>query len=286
MQSIEKGALYIVATPIGNLADISKRALDVLSQVDWVAAEDTRHSQKLLQHFAINKSLISLHEHNETERAQSLIDKLKQGESGALISDAGTPLISDPGYVLVKALRDQGLEVRPIPGASAMIAALSVAGLPTDRFSFEGFLPAKANKRQTVLQALQSQTQTLVFYESPHRLMDCLLSLKTVLGESRRITVAREMTKQYEQFVSGTLAEAVAFFEAFPDKVRGEFVLVVEGAKHESEDESDQNEWNDLIDILLKQGLPVKQISEIVAEYFQVKKNQVYPVVQARKEAQ
>ena len=286
MQSIEKGALYIVATPIGNLADISKRALDVLSQVDWVAAEDTRHSQKLLQHFAINKSLISLHEHNETERAQSLIDKLKQGESGALISDAGTPLISDPGYVLVKALRDQGLEVRPIPGASAMIAALSVAGLPTDRFSFEGFLPAKANKRQVVLQSLQSQTQTLVFYESPHRLMDCLLSLKTVFGESRRITVAREMTKQYEQFVSGTLAEAVAFFEAFPDKVRGEFVLVVEGAKHETEDESDQNDWNDLIDILLKQGLPVKQISEIVAEYFQVKKNTVYPVVQARKEAQ
>jgi 16S rRNA (cytidine1402-2'-O)-methyltransferase len=286
MQSIEKGALYIVATPIGNLADISKRALDVLSQVDWVAAEDTRHSQKLLQHFAINKPLISLHEHNETERAQSLIDKLKQGESGALISDAGTPLISDPGYVLVKALRDQGLEVRPIPGASAMIAALSVAGLPTDRFSFEGFLPAKANKRQTVLQALQSQTQTLVFYESPHRLMDCLLSLKTVLGESRRITVAREMTKQYEQFVSGNLAEAVAFFEAFPDKVRGEFVLVVEGAKHESEDESDQNDWNDLIDILLKQGLPVKQISEIVAEYFQVKKNTVYPQVQARKDAQ
>lgn len=284
MQLIEKGALYIVATPIGNLSDISQRALDVLSQVDWIAAEDTRHSQKLLQHFAINKPLISLHEHNEAARALMLIDKLKQGESGALISDAGTPLISDPGYVLVKALRAEGLQARPIPGASAMIAALSVAGLPTDRFSFEGFLPAKANKREAALKALLSQTQTLVFYESPHRLMECLLSLKTVFGESRRITVAREMTKQYEQFVSGTLAEAVAFFEAFPDKVRGEFVLVVEGAKQQTEDEPGHADWNDLIDILLKQGLPVKQISEIVAEYFQVKKNTVYPQVQARKD--
>lgn len=279
MQLLEKGALYIVATPIGNLLDITQRAIDTLAQADWVAAEDTRHSQKLLQHFGLNKPLISLHDHNEAARADMLIERLRQGETGALISDAGTPLISDPGYVLVKRLREEEIEVRPVPGASAMIAALSVAGLPTDRFSFEGFLPAKSAKRNAQLEQLKTQTQTLVFYESPHRIIDCLDSMIEVLGERRQVMIAREMTKQYEQFVYGSLVEAKAYFDRFTDKVRGEFVVVVQGSSLVQDLDVDEAQWHSLITTLLKQGLPVKQVSEIVAEYFGLKKNLIYPIV-------
>lgn len=283
MQTIEKGTLYIVATPIGNLGDISQRAIDVLSQVDWVAAEDTRHSQKLLQHLGVQAKLISLHDHNEKMRSEDLLVRLQAGESGALISDAGTPLISDPGYHLVKTLRDQNIMVRPIPGASAMISALSVAGLPTDRFSFEGFLPAKSQKRLNQLQALALETRTMVFYESPHRILESLAALAEALGSERAMMAGREMTKQFEEFVSGRIPEVLDYFSSHPDKVRGEFVLVVSGAPEQQAAEA--SEWDDLIGILLAQSLPVKQIAEIVAEYYQVKKNAVYPRVQAMKEA-
>ena len=283
MQTIEKGTLYIVATPIGNLGDISQRAIEVLSQVDWVAAEDTRHSQKLLQHLGVQAKLISLHDHNEKMRSADLLVRLQAGEAGALISDAGTPLISDPGYHLVKTLREHNVLVRPIPGASAMISALSVAGLPTDRFSFEGFLPAKSQKRLTQLQALALETRTMVFYESPHRILESLAALLEALGSERAMMAGREMTKQFEQFVSGTIPEVLDYFASHPDKVRGEFVLVVTGAPEQQAAEA--SEWDGLITILLAQSLPVKQISEIVADYYQVKKNAVYPRVQALKEA-
>lgn len=280
MQILQKGALYIVATPIGNLNDISQRAIDTLAQVDWIAAEDTRHSVKLLQHLALNKPLLSLHEHNEQERLHTLQQKLAQGESGALISDAGTPLISDPGYHLVRHLRQQNIEVLPIPGACAVVTALSAAGLPTDRFTFEGFLPAKANKRQAVLKSLVDDPRTLVFYETPHRLLDCLGDFEQVCGGEREMVVAKELTKQFEQFVSGSISQVRDYFIQHQDRVRGEFVLMLAAA--EDQDEPDQD-WEGLVHILLKQSLPVKQISQVVAEFYGVKKNEVYQRVLAIK---
>ncbi|WP_044407053.1 16S rRNA (cytidine(1402)-2'-O)-methyltransferase [Thiomicrospira microaerophila] len=280
MQTIEKGVLYIVATPIGNLGDITQRAIDVLKQVDWVAAEDTRHSAKLLQHLGVSNRLMSLHDHNEQSRIASLLQALCAGESGALISDAGTPLISDPGYHLVKSLREAGVEVRPVPGASALIAALSVAGMATDRFCFEGFLPAKSLKRQHALAALAQETRTLVFYESPHRLLACLVAMSEVLGAHRKVFIAREITKQFEQFVFMALSQAIDYFQENNDKVRGEFVLVVAGAPLQPHLPQD---WDALIHVLLDQSLPVKQIAEIVARYFSAKKNTVYSRVLALK---
>lgn len=281
MQMVEKGVLYVVATPIGNLADITERAINVLAQVDWIAAEDTRHSAKLLQHLAIHKPLISLHEHNEISRVETLLNRLRQGESGALISDAGTPLISDPGYHLVRHLRAEGVAVCPIPGPSALITALSVAGLPTDRFCYEGFLPAKSAKRLTELKSLAQVSHTMVFYESPHRVLETLSAMIEAWGPEREICIAREMTKQFEQFVSKPLAQALAYFETHPDKVRGEFVLVVAGVKPVLD--CDEAQWDGLISLLLAQALPVKQIAEIVAQYFAVKKNAVYSRVLALK---
>lgn len=284
MQTIEKGVLYIVATPIGNLADLSQRAIDVLAQVDWVAAEDTRHSGKLLQHLAINKRLISLHDYNELARAEVLLKRLKNGESGALVSDAGTPLISDPGFHLVKRLRVEGVEVRPIPGASALIAALSVAGMPTDRFCFEGFLPAKSQRRLGQLRGLSGETRTLVFYESPHRLIDCLDALVKVFGDERRVFIAREMTKHYEQFYADSLGGALEYFSLNAERVRGELVIVLAGAESTGQT-LDEQAWDKLILVLLTQSLPVKQVAQIVADYFSVKKNQVYPrVLQLKQE--
>lgn len=226
---VEKGVLYIVATPIGNLKDITLRALDVLAAVDWVAAEDTRHSKRLMQHYALHKPMISLHDHNEVDRRHELLQKLRNGEKGALVSDAGTPLISDPGYHLVNLLRDEGVCVVPVPGASAFVSALSAAGLPTDRFAFEGFLPAKKNKRLQALQALSQESRTLVFYESPHRLLDSLASFYEVFGPDKEMVVAKEITKQFEQFEKGPIREVLRYFEMHPDKVRGEFVLMVAG---------------------------------------------------------
>jgi 16S rRNA (cytidine1402-2'-O)-methyltransferase len=235
----------------------------------------------LLGHLGLHKPLISLHDHNERERVEMLMQRLAQGQSGALISDAGTPLISDPGYHLVRALRGQGLGVCPIPGPSALVCALSVAGLPTNRFSYEGFLPAKAAKRSAHLSALAADVRTLVFYESPHRLMDTLAAMIEAFGGEREICVAREMTKQYEQFVAMSLAQAQAYFLAHADKVRGEFVLVVAGAPEAQA--ADVTQWDSLIRLLLAQGLAVKSVSEVVASYFEAKKKAVYARVLALK---
>ncbi|WP_028487066.1 16S rRNA (cytidine(1402)-2'-O)-methyltransferase [Thiomicrorhabdus chilensis] len=272
--AINSGTLYIVATPIGNLKDITHRAIEVLGSVDWVAAEDTRHTQKLLQAMAIKRPLISLHDHNEQARSEQLLERLQQGESGALVSDAGTPLINDPGFHLVKLLRQQDVKVVPIPGPSAVITALSAAGLPTDRFSYEGFLPAKNQKRLQVLESLQTDTRTLVFYESPHRLMDSLQALKTVLGEKRQMVAAREMTKAFEQFVPGSIEEVLRYFTDHPDKVRGEFVLMVMGDVAEPQQEA--GDYDELIVSMLKQNLPVKQITDILVDYSGQKKKAIY----------
>ncbi len=268
------GRLYIVATPIGNLQDISQRALQVLESASWIAAEDTRHTKKLCQHFGIKTPLISLHDFNEQARSHELLAKLQLGESGALVSDAGTPLISDPGYHLVKLLRQNQIEVCPIPGPSAIITALSAAGMATDRFSFEGFLPAKKLKRQGVLSQLITEPRTMVFYESPHRLMASLADFLAVFGSDRGMTIARELTKCYEQFVSGTVGSCADYFLQNTDKVRGEFVLILSGAENIKVQEEGLED--DLIRLLLKQNLPIKQLSGIVAEFYGIKKKAVY----------
>ena len=281
-ETTKQGTLFIVATPIGNLKDITQRAVEVLESVDWVAAEDTRHTKPLLQTLGINQTLISLHDHNEASRSVQLLARLQQGESGALVSDAGTPLINDPGYHLVKLLREHNINVVPIPGASAVITALCAAGLPTDRFSYEGFLPAKSGKRCLVLAGLKEDVRTLVFYESPHRVQATLIDLQQEFGGDRVMSVARELTKKFEQFVQGTIDEVIAYFEHNSDKVRGEFVLMVGGATEK--EVVALSEWDSLIEVLLKQKLPVKQISEIVADYAGIKKKPIYNRVLALKD--
>ncbi len=227
----KKGVLYIVATPIGNLEDISLRAIGVLQSVDFIAAEDTRHSQKLLAHLGIKNTLISLHDYNERSQSGELLEKITQGASLALISDAGTPLISDPGYVLVQMAHVQGIRVVPIPGACALIAALSASGLPTDRFVFEGFLPEKPNARRKALEHLKLETRTLIFYEAPHRILESLRALVEILGGEREATLARELTKTFETIRFGTLAELLGWVENDVNQTRGEIVLLVKGAK-------------------------------------------------------
>jgi 16S rRNA (cytidine1402-2'-O)-methyltransferase len=225
------GQLYVVATPIGNLKDITLRALEILKSVDCIVAEDTRHSQALLLHFAINTPLTALHEHNERERTDKLLERLQKGESIALISDAGTPLISDPGYHLVREARLKGLSVTPVPGPCAAIAALSVAGVATDRFLFEGFLPAKSLARTQRLTELLRETRTIVFYEAPHRILDSLQTMREVWGNEKPAVIARELTKVYETITTGTLLELCEFVKRDPNQQRGEMVVIVEGTK-------------------------------------------------------
>ena len=267
------GVLYVVATPIGNLDDISPRALKVLAEVDLVAAEDTRHSGNLLSHFGIKTPLISLHEHNEAERADRLVDKLKQGASIALISDAGTPLISDPGFDLVRAARRAGIAVSPVPGACALVAALSVSGLPTDRFVFEGFLPAKSAARRERLAALAAETRTLVCYESVHRLQESLQDMAAVLGGERLGVVARELTKLHEGVREGTLTALAQWAGEDAAAERGEAVILVAGALAAAGESSAEAER--VLQALLKE-LPVKQAAALAAEITGLKKNQLY----------
>ncbi|HKJ04241.1 MAG TPA: 16S rRNA (cytidine(1402)-2'-O)-methyltransferase [Geopsychrobacteraceae bacterium] len=222
------GLLYVVATPIGNLEDISYRAVRVLREVDLIAAEDTRHSRRLLDHYGVKTRLISYHEHNEIGRAEQLLAKLQNGESIALISDAGTPGIADPGYRLVRQCRQLDVEVVAVPGPSALIAALSISGIATDSFSFIGFLPSKAQARRTLLQGLVSEKKTLACYESPHRLSDCLNDIVELLGEDRGLAIARELTKKHEELYYGTAAEAREYFSA--GRVKGELVVLIEPA--------------------------------------------------------
>ncbi len=223
------GMLHVVATPIGNLGDLSPRALDTLRGVAAICAEDTRHTRQLLSHYGVEQTLIALHEHNEAGLADRIVARLLAGESLALVSDAGTPLVSDPGFRLVAAARAAGIKVSPIPGPSALIAALSVAGLPSDRFAFEGFLPAKAGARRERLAALASEPRTLLFYESSHRIEDALADAVTVIGADRPAAIARELTKLFETVLSGTLGELRARVAADADQRKGEFVLLIQG---------------------------------------------------------
>jgi 16S rRNA (cytidine1402-2'-O)-methyltransferase len=226
----DQGILYLVATPIGNLGDISQRALDTLRQVDRIAAEDTRRTRVMLDYFAINKPLVTLHDHNESSYSAVLQEKIMQGENIALVSDAGTPLINDPGYPLVRSLREAGMTVVPIPGPCALITALCASGLPTSRFQFEGFPPRQAKARRTHFATLRDNTCTLVMYESSHRILGCLEDLALCFPPERRLVIARELTKKYETFIATTVGTACAMISADDDQQKGEFVLVIEGA--------------------------------------------------------
>ncbi len=266
--------LYVVATPIGNLQDISLRALEVLKTVDAIAAEDTRHTSHLLSHFAIQKKLIAVHEHNEQKSAQVLLERLQAGESIALVTDAGTPGISDPGAIVVDVLREAGVNVVPVPGASAVIAALSASGITANGFMFHGFLPASGSQRRKTLEGLKAYASTLVFYEAPHRIIECVEDLATVLGGERRITIARELTKTFETFHRCTLQDAKMWLESDPNQQRGEFVLLVEAAA--LVEQADISEDAERILRLLLADLPLKQAVKLATEITGVKKNILY----------
>lgn len=267
--------LYIVATPIGNLDDITLRAIDTLKRVDLIAAEDTRHSGLLLQHLGIKAKLFSLHDHNEQEKAHVLIEKLQSGLSIALVSDAGTPLINDPGYHLVKACRENGIKVVPIPGACAAIAALSVAGLPSDKFIYEGFLPAKSKARQDSLASLITEPRTMIFYESTHRLLETLKDMQTIFGANKQIVLAKELTKTWETIVSFPVNELIDWLNQDASRQKGEFVLIVAGYT-ESNKDIDPKAINTLK--LLQKELPLKKAAAITAEIYGLKKNQLYQI--------
>ncbi len=266
--------LYVVATPIGNLQDISLRALEVLKTVDAIAAEDTRHTSHLLSHFAIQKKLIAVHEHNEQKSAQILLERLRAGESIALVTDAGTPGISDPGAIVVDVLREAGVSVVPVPGASAVVAALSASGITANGFMFQGFLPASGSQRRKVLEGLKAYVSTLVFYEAPHRIIECVEDLATVLGPERRITIAREITKTFETFHRCALQDAKMWLESDPNQQRGEFVLMVEAAA--LLEQADISEDVGRILRLLLADLPLKQAVKLATEITGVKKNILY----------
>ncbi|KLN97729.1 16S rRNA (cytidine(1402)-2'-O)-methyltransferase [Moellerella wisconsensis] len=270
--------LYIVPTPIGNLRDITQRALDVLKNVDLIAAEDTRHSGILLQHFAINARMFALHDHNEQQKADQLISKLQQGDSIALVSDAGTPLINDPGYHLVTRCREAGITVIPLPGPCAAITALSAAGLPSDRFCYEGFLPAKSKGRKDVLRALEQETRTLIFYESTHRLLDSLQDMVEVWGENRHVVLARELTKTWESIEGRPVGDLLRWVKEDENRHRGEMVLIVEGYKKSTEDEAITPEVLRTLALLQKE-LPLKKAAAIAAEIYGLKKNALYKLM-------
>ena len=271
-----EGILYCVATPIGNLEDITARALRILAEVSKVYAEDTRVTRRMFTHFGIQNTLESLHDHNETSRVAQIQRELAEGMNVALVSDAGTPLISDPGYKLVNALGAAGCKIVPVPGASALIAALSVAGLPTDRFAFEGFLPAKSVSRRKLLTGLEAESRTLVFYESSHRIADLLEDMLAVFGGERQIVVLRELTKLYESIYRGTATEILQHMAADSDRSRGEFVVVVTGKVcDESADALAVLNADKVLAVLLE-VLPVKQAAAVAARLTGLPKNQLY----------
>jgi 16S rRNA (cytidine1402-2'-O)-methyltransferase len=247
------GKLYVVATPIGNLADFSHRAIEILNQVDLIAAEDTRHVKMLLQHYAINNKLIAFHQHNEENASPALIEKIKQGLNVALVSDAGTPLLSDPGMPLVKLARQEGIEVSPIPGACALIAALSVSGLPTSQFMFEGFLPRTSSARKTFFNQKKNDPVTWVFYESSHRIFASLKDLAEIISGDRRIVLARELTKLFETVVNDSLTNILEKIENDPNMQKGEFVILVEGIVIEKNTHELTEEQTKVLQILLKE---------------------------------
>lgn len=276
------GTLFVVATPIGNLEDISARALRILREVALIAAEDTRHSARLLQHFGISTPLMACHEHNERDQGGRFLSRLLAGDNVALISDAGTPLISDPGFHLVRQARLAGVSVVPVPGACALVAALSVAGLPSDRFVFEGFLPAKSAGRLGRLKALRAEPRTIIFYEAPHRLLDCLADLETVFGADRMVVMAREITKTFETIKGAVLGELRAWVAADANQQRGECVLLVAGYEAASDQPAVDADALRVLDLLLAE-LPIKQAAALAAQITGVRKNLLYQAALERK---
>ncbi|MBF8292878.1 MAG: Ribosomal small subunit methyltransferase [Steroidobacteraceae bacterium] len=268
----QMGVLYVVATPIGNMGDISARAREILAAVSVVAAEDTRHSSQFLRGLGLERPLLSLHEHNERARATELVQRLRAGESVALISDAGTPLVSDPGYLLLRAALAAGIVISPIPGACAAIAALSAAGLPSDRFCFEGFLPARAAARRRRLTELASDPRTFVIYEAPHRIAASLVDIAAACGGARHACIARELTKKFESFYRGSLDELVARAQSDEDLRRGESVIIVEGAEAEP---VSAGRLDETLAVLLR-FLPPSMAAEAAAELSGVRKNEAY----------
>jgi 16S rRNA (cytidine1402-2'-O)-methyltransferase len=275
--SVEKGVLYVVATPIGNLGDVTERARRVLAEVDLVAAEDTRHTGRLLRHLGIDQRIVSLHEHNERAQVQGLLRRLDQGQALALVCDAGTPLISDPGYHLVGALREAGGRVVPVPGPSALTAALSVSGLPTDRFVFEGFLPARAKARCERLEALSSEPRTLVFYEAPHRLLETLRDMARAFGHQRHGVLARELTKLHETVLADTLAGLCGRVAADAEQRRGECVLLVRGAEPPRGDAVGP-EARRVLEVLAAE-LPPAQAASLAARITGERRNRLYRLI-------
>ena len=265
------GVLFVVATPIGNLEDVSRRALAVLAAADIIACEDTRHSRRLLDACGIDRPLLPLHQHNERSAAQALLQRLQEGANVALVSDAGTPLVSDPGAVLTRLAHEAGIRVCPIPGASSVIAALSASGLPADRFQFAGFIPAKAGERQRFFAEFATATQTTVFFETPHRIAESLAAMVEAFDGARRLVVARELTKQFEQIAMLTVASAPVWLAEDDNRQRGEFVLLLEVAtKQEAAD------WQPLAEDLRAAGLSAKDTAALVAKHTGANKKAVY----------
>ncbi len=272
--SIKSGVLYLVATPIGNLGDISARAIEVLSGVSLIAAEDTRHSRTLLRHFGVDTRMLALHEHNEHQALEKVIACLKQGDAVALISDAGTPAISDPGFALVRECHRQGITVSPVPGPSAVIAALSASGLATDRFLFEGFPARTKGARRTEFQRLCDEPRTMLFYESSHRVRACLRDMADIFGPERPAVLARELTKLYETILHGTLGSLCEMLEQDPMQSKGEFVLLVSGQGQRADDGLDPEAERSMR--ILMQELPLKQAAALAAKLTGEKKNRLY----------
>jgi probable S-adenosylmethionine-dependent methyltransferase, YraL family len=272
--SIEKGALYVVATPIGNLGDMSARALEVLAMVDVIAAEDTRHSLRLLRYYGIQTPLVSFHQHSEVKREENLLQRLEAGEAVALISDAGTPLISDPGHAFVRRARERGIRVTPVPGPSAVICALSVAGLSADRFVFEGFLPRRPAARRERLKTLKEETRTVVIFEASHRIVACLDDLVRVLGQSREAVLTRELTKAFETIRGDTLERLAEWVRTDTNQHRGEFVIVLKGAEKPTQVYA-ENELERMLRVLIEE-LPICQAASLAARIAGCAKQRAY----------
>ena len=268
------GELYLVATPIGDMTDIAPRALGILSTVDIVAVEDKRRSSRLFSHFGIKTPMISYHDHSEKKQVKKIIDELLCGKSVALISDAGTPLIADPGYKLVNAAKDKSIKVSPVPGPCALIAAISASGLPSDRFIFEGFLPSKSIPRITKIQNISADSRTIIFYEAPHRILETLIDMIKVIGPSRKIVLARELTKTYETFISGTLESVLQVIEKDLNQQKGEIVIVLAGADS-SEKKIETQDSKQILSVLLEE-LPLKQAVSLGSKITGIQKNIFY----------
>ena len=268
------GELYLVATPIGDMTDIAPRALGILSTVDIVAVEDKRRSSRLFSHFGIKTPMISYHDHSEEKQVKKIIDELLCGKSVALISDAGTPLIADPGYKLVNAAKDKSIKVSPVHGPCALIAAISASGLPSDRFIFEGFLPSKSIPRITKIQNISADSRTIIFYEAPHRILKTLIDMIKVIGPSRKIVLARELTKTYETFISGTLESVLQVIEKDLNQQKGEIVIVLAGADS-SDKKIETQDSKQILSVLLEE-LPLKQAVSLGSKITGIQKNIFY----------